>query len=528
MNFYNLRNACFGVLLMTAGSLAAQAPENWHHTDLQKDNTFGISDDRAYEELLKGRKSTPVIVAVIDSGTDTAHEDLKPVLWVNKKEIPGNGIDDDKNGYIDDIHGWNFIGGKDGRNVSDDNLEMARLYKILGDKFKDVDTTKIDKKDEKDYALYKRVKTDLDAQKKEYRQEKEAIENLMRSLEKIEAAAGGQDKVTVASIESFVPENKWDSIAQTYSKKIVAMGAGLGVIRQSLAESQIYFDGMLATKLNPNFNPRDIVGDNYEDASERYYGNNDVMGPESSHGTHVAGIIGAARNNELGMNGIADNVQIMIVRCVPDGDERDKDVANSIRYAVDNGAKVINMSFGKSYSFNKKTVDDAVKYAASKDVLLIHGAGNDAKDNDISENYPNPYYEDGKQAKNWIEVGASTMNNDSTLPADFSNYGKNRVDIFAPGHEIYSTIPGSNYERFSGTSMASPVVAGVAALIRSYFPKLDAVQVKEILMKSVTPVNYAVVVPGSEEGTQSFSVLCKSGGVVNVYQAVELAMKKSK
>lgn len=275
---------------------------------------------------------------------------------------------------------------------------------------------------------------------------------------------------------------------------------------------------------NPSFDPRGIVGDNYEDASERYYGNNDYRGPNGDHGTHVAGIIAAIRNNNLGVRGVADNVRIMIIRVVPDGDERDKDVANGIRYAVDNGATVVNMSFGKAFTFNKQVVDEAVKHAAEKDVLLVHAAGNEALNIDKQLHYPTDTYQGGGTAKNWLEVGACMHVLDSNLAAEFSNWGKKNVDVFAPGVEINSTIPDNRYAAFSGTSMASPVTAGVAALLRSYFPELTAEQVKDVMMKSVTKITIDVVVPGTGK-KEKMTNLCKTGGVVNAYKAVELAMK---
>jgi subtilisin family serine protease len=287
-----------------------------------------------------------------------------------------------------------------------------------------------------------------------------------------------------------------------------------------------HYDVALNYQLNVNFNPRFVVGDNYDDATQRSYGNNDVVGPTAEHGTHVSGIIAGVRTGKPGeQEGIADNAKIMVIRVVPDGDERDKDVANGIRYAVDNGARIINMSFGKGYAYNKKAVDDAVKYAEAHDVLLIHAAGNDHSNNDSVQDYPNCRYEGThKQAGNWIEVGASDV---LGRPGTFSNYGKKTVDLFAPGVKIYSSIPDSAYAYFNGTSMASPCVAGVAAIIREYFPTLTAKQVKKILMKSVTKVTYKVVLPGREDTYVTYKDLCVSGGMVNAYKAVQLALKKA-
>ena len=301
-------------------------------------------------------------------------------------------------------------------------------------------------------------------------------------------------------------------------------------VDEGLSGAIDYFTTQAEYHYNKEFDPRPIVGDDYDDPYQRDYGNNDFEGPDALHGTHVAGIIAAERNNEVGMNGVADMARIMTVRAVPDGDERDKDVAAAIVYAVDNGASIINMSFGKGYSWNKEIVDEAVKYAAKNDVLFVHAAGNSNQNNDITNNFPNDTYEKSgwfskSSADNhWIEVGALGPALNENLPASFSNYGKEEVDLFAPGVAIYSTLPDNEYQNLQGTSMAAPVVAGVAALIRSYFPDLTAKQVKEILMESVTPIDLDVKKPGTEE-IVPFSSLSVSGGALNAHQAVKLAME---
>jgi subtilisin family serine protease len=291
---------------------------------------------------------------------------------------------------------------------------------------------------------------------------------------------------------------------------------------KELKEAVDYYGVIVNYGYNENFDSREIVGDNISNLQEKNYGNNDVKGPDSNHGTHVAGIIAADRNNNLGIKGIADNVKIMVVRAVPNGDERDKDVANAIIYAVDNGAKIINMSFGKSFSPQKEAVDKAVRYAEQKGVLLVHAAGNDSEDIDVNKNYPSKFYLDGKEAKNWIEVGASSAGSDEDLVGSFSNYGRKMVSLFAPGVEIYSTVPDNKYKNNDGTSMASPATAGVAALLMSYFPELTALQVKDILMKSSRKFdNLKVQKPGG--GKVDFNQLSASGGLVNAYEAVKMA-----
>lgn len=498
---------------------------NWQNLDLKKDSVFGISTEKAYTELLKGKKSRPVLVGVLDGGVDINHEDLKRVIWTNKKEIAGNGKDDDKNGYIDDIHGWNFLGSAKG-SVNQEALELTRILRRDKDRFANVTAATVKPADSAAFAQYLLAKIDFEKQTEEAKNAVENISGLKGILDAM-VKKMGKDKPELADFQNF----KAESGIEDRVKKIMVSQLQ-NTTYETFYQSQVvkgleHYQDQLKYNLNIDFDPRPgLVGDNYADVNEKGYGNNDVKGPDASHGTHVSGIIGADRTNDIGIKGVADNVIIMGVRAVPNGDERDKDVANSIRYAVDNGAKVLNMSFGKGYSWNKKAVDEAVKYAVSKDVLLVQAAGNDNKNLDVEKSFPSRIYEDGSIASSYIVVGASGATDDKTLKASFSNYGKTTVDVFAPGVQIYSTVPESKYEAYDGTSMASPVVAGLAALIRSYYPKLTAVQVKEIILKSVVKVDHQIDVEG-EEGAAPKSVpfadLCITGGIVNAYNALKLA-----
>jgi len=506
-------------------------PANWYNLDYQKDGYMGISTEKA-QELLKGKKATPVIVAVLDGGVDILHEDLKDVLWSNPKEIPGNGKDDDGNGYIDDVHGWNFIGGKDGKNVDQDNLEVTRLIRIYEPKYISVlPTTPLSEKERREFVAYQKMITDYTSKMDEASFGKVNYNGLKSELDGIiKAIAKDPKDITKADLDAFQTTTDRQKMAIRVAKKELDNGS-FEKFYADIQDAVKYFSDQTDFHLNKEFDPRSIVGDNYDDVKDHNYGNNDVKGPDAEHGTHVAGIIGAKRNNNLGVNGVADNVQIMAVRLVPNGDERDKDVANGIRYAVDNGAKVINMSFGKGYAYNKKAVDEAVKYAESKDVLLVHAAGNDGQDNDRDKNFPTKYFTDSLdavlgEAKNWITVGASGLKQDSDLLADFSNYGYRSVDVFAPGVKINSTIPESKYKENQGTSMAAPVVSGLAAMIRAYYPSLTAEQVKEVILKSVTKVDQKVKVKSEGSSKRVYlDEISVSGGVVNAYKAIEEANK---
>lgn len=506
-------------------------PANWYNLDFQKDGYMGISTEKA-QELLKGRKASPVVVAVLDGGVDIQHEDLKDVLWTNPKEIPGNGKDDDGNGYIDDVHGWNFIGGKDGKNVDQDNLEVTRLIRIYEPKYISVlPTTPLSEKERREFVAYQKMITDYTSKMEEASFGKLNYGKLKEEVDAVVKKIGKEPKdINKADLDAFQPEGDRQKMAIRIAKKELDSGT-FEKFYTDISDAVKYFTDQADFHLNKEFDPRGIVGDDYENANERNYGNPDVKGPDAEHGTHVAGIIGAKRNNNLGVNGVADNVQIMAVRLVPNGDERDKDVANGIRYAVDNGARVINMSFGKGYAYNKKAVDEAVKYAESKDVLLVHAAGNDSQDNDIEKNFPTKYFTDSVdavvgEAKNWITVGATGLKQDADLLADFSNYGYRSVDVFAPGVKINSTIPESKYKENQGTSMAAPVVAGLAAMIRAYYPSLTAEQVKEVIMKSVTKVDQKVKVKKDGATKRVYlDEISVSGGIVNAYNAIVEANK---
>lgn len=508
--------------------LKKETPKNWFLLDPQTDSVQGVSAEKTYQTLLKDQPSKTILVAVIDSGIDIDHEDLKSVIWTNEKEIAGNGLDDDKNGYIDDVHGWNFIGGKNG-NVDADTYELTREYIRLSKKFLSIDTLKLNKKAAIEFAGYKKVKDKylkLKAKnEQQYNLYNGMYTNLTQSIDTLKAKLK-TDELTPELVKNFQSSDVKLLFAKGFLMNLyknAGEDANISEYMGQLKEGVEYYRVIVKYGYNQDFNSREIVGDNYSNLFEKGYGNNDVKGPDPTHGTHVAGIIAADRKNELGIKGIADNVKILPIRAVPNGDERDKDIANAIIYAVDNGAKIINMSFGKSFSPEKEVVDKAVKYAEMKGVLLIHAAGNDSDDIDVDKNFPTKKYLDGKEAKKWIEVGASAYGADENFVGDFSNYGKKMVSLFAPGVDVYSTVPNNKYKNESGTSMASPSIAGVAALLWSYFPELSALQVKDILLKSTRKFdNLKVIKPGSKEEVL-FSDLSSSGGLVNAYEAVKMA-----
>ncbi len=522
-------------------SAKTDLPKGWHLMDKQQDGFQGISLNKAYEFIRENKlKSKQVIVGVIDSGIDTLHEDLKGILWTNPKEIPGNGIDDDHNGYVDDIHGWNFLGGKDGTDVKDDSQEEARVYYKFKEKFeaKDFNPVTLTGDDLDDYQMWLKAKktvigddapesaADLLILKRFLATAVRSDSILQKEMKKSEYTGNELDSFDVQSADAkkakaiLIYMFKADKIMDMTNKEYLSDFAEIVDRDEKKAEVK---------EKAPKAYRHDIVKDNEDDINDKYYGNNDIMAGDAMHGTHVSGIIAAERDNGKGMNGIADNVRIMMIRTVPNGDEHDKDVALAIRYAVDNGAKVVNMSFGKHLSPGKKWVDDAVKYAQSKGVLLVEAAGNDNANLDSVSNFPNPVFKDTKAtASNWITVGASSdplaEPGFKSYTASFSNYGKNEVDVFAPGTKIYSTLPGGDkYGNLAGTSMAAPIVTGIAALILEYYPNLTPQEVKYCIVKSAEAPAEKVKKPGTDDELVNLSDISISGGIVNAYDAIKLA-----
>lgn len=514
---------------------SGDVPKGWHLLDKTKDGYYGISINKAYDFIrTKNLKGKTVVVAIIDSGIDTLHEDLKEVLWTNPKEIPGNGNDDDGNGYVDDVHGWNFIGGKDGRNVKQDSYEGARVYHMYKDKFggKTIDPNQLTPDDLDQYNMWLKAKKKIEGEGAEQGVDLVMLKRALTSAQKSDSIlrkALNKETYTGTDVDTFTAISSVDKSAKGSLLYLFKANQMMETTNKEFLDGFEEYVGGEERKAEakdkaPQNYRGEITKDNENDITDNHYGNPDVMASTPFHGTHVAGIIGAVRNNGKGMDGVADNVRIMMIRAVPDGDEHDKDIALAIRYAVDNGAKVVNMSFGKDFSPQKKWVDDAVKYAESKGVLLVHAAGNDAKNIDTADNFPNPIYKGSTtKAANWITVGASGDPKAGGLTASFSNYGKKQCDVFAPGVKIWSSIPGGNtYGNAQGTSMACPVVAGTAAFLLEYFPYLTPQQLKYCLMKSSQAPGDKVRKPGTDEMV-NLSDLSESGGVINAFEAAKVA-----
>ena len=513
-----------------------QPPRNWPYLDPVTDSVAGMSLYKAYD-LLKNRPSTPVIVGVLDSGVDIAHEDLKDVIWVNAKETPNNGADDDKNGYTDDMNGWNFMGAKDGTTYEYDQPEITQTYLLLKSKYDKADPAKLSTYEKRQYDTYQTAKKQFLQRYQAGRLKRLAFADTahfwqIASQLSTKLPTTGTSRQAIRAIDVGTDSTAMavrNILSDVYDPQYGPFGLYLQLVRENWTRFRQIGAGEADIAFNPDYNARKAVGDDPANPTERYYGSPTMRIGNSQqlalHGSHVAGIIGAKRGNGRGIDGVADNVRIMPVSVVPaNGDERDKDVANGIRYAVENGAKVINMSFGKRLSPFKAQVDAAIRFAEEHDVLIVHAAGNNGENYDSVPAYPSARYENGQIAQNVLVVGNSTWRIGEGLPSRSSNYGVETVDLFAPGTDILSTLPNNHYASLSGTSMASPNAAGVAALLRSYFPKLTAVQVKDVLLKSSHKPDLVVRKPGRSGDKVPFKNLSRSGGLINAYEAVKMAM----
>ncbi|MCL9807437.1 S8 family serine peptidase [Flavobacterium amniphilum] len=517
-------------------ALPVEVRDCWHNLDIEKDTLAGTSLIRAYKEIIKNKKGKEVIVAVIDTDIDINHEDLKSAIWVNKREIPNNGIDDDKNGYVDDVNGWNFLGNKNGESISYANTEPIRIINRMKKKYNSFNNFNGNKKDSllniKAKRLYKEDSLQLETQKK---YSSLYIDEYKRSVKKLELFFGKRN-YSFPEIDSLYHKNKKGNPELVENILILRKYIRLGMNEATLKKDSLKVIKKQITSFNLNYNDRHIIGDNDLDLSDRFYGNNDVFKNVklTYHGTIVSGILGANRANKKGIQGFSDNIKIMPILAIPTGGyENDKDVALAIKYAVDNGARIINMSFGKTFSANPEWVKEALEYAEKHDVLVIAAAGNDSSNSDLKPFYPIDYNEKtmADYCDNFIKVGGITYTGDSDFLASFTNYGKKTVDVFAPAYFLKTTDANVGYAYRDGTSMSSPIVSGVAAIVRSHYPKLSAKEVKEILLESSVKYDLEVQVPGEAKGTlKPFKELSKTGGVINAYNALLIAKewKKSK
>lgn len=532
-----IQNTPFLLLILASFGLVCPTQEeeifephliDWQHSDALQGKVQGISSQAAYDSM-SGREPEDIVVAVIDSGVDIAHEDLQGQIWINEDEVPDNGIDDDANGYVDDIYGWNFLGGAEGENVAYETKEITRIYRKYREQFENQQAANIPAEKQAEFALYNKAKQ---AYTKEWTQLEKDFDLVLKFGLLYEVSdmhmrqATGKDQFTLADVQAVESNKPKVMEAKAFIKSILQDGFD----REQWHDYQQQVRQQVDYHYNLDYFPREIVGDDPDELQYTGYGNNDVYGTEPVHGTHVAGIIAAVRGNSIGPEGIARNVKIMCLRAVPNGDERDKDIGNAIHYAVDNGARIINLSFGKDLSPQESYVEAAIQHAEKQGVLIVHAAGNKSLNIDHNVFYPNRSL-GSRAAANWIEVGASGRFCNKNLAASFSNYGRKQVDLFAPGVSIFGLAPNNGYDMHDGTSMAAPVVTGVAALVLSYFPSLSAEDLKAVLMESsIKHQRQRVYVPGSTQKKRKktkFKKLSRQGGIVNAYTAVQLALQKA-
>lgn len=500
---------------------------NWYNLHPKKDRVLGAGVNATYQELLPQTKiKKTIVVAVIDGGVDVHHEDLKGKIWTNPDEVPGNGIDDDQNGYVDDVHGWNFLGNADGENINYENYEYIRIIRKYQTLFEDsVCINEIPDSLKSAYKMYWDSQTKYQEESEFYYSQKEQLEKIEENIKlsvEILKPKTLKDKPLLKDIKSVKPSTDKEKAAKKYLTYLLKKGFDYGFLNEARKEIEKYTE----KHLNLDYNARSIIGDDLNNLKDAHYGNPNVKGPDAGHGTFVAGIIAANRNNNMGINGIADSVKIMALRSVPNGDEYDKDIALSIIYAVDNGADIINMSFGKDFSPNKPMVDKALKYAEEHGVLMVHASGNNAENNDEVVHYPHKTLNDSSQIENWLTVGAIASKKNKKMVGVFSNYGQQSVDIFAPGVDVVSLSPENTYDLASGTSFSAPVVTGVAALIWSCYPELTAQELKHLIIESSYDLERKKVflpnVKTREKTKLRFGELSSSGGIVSAYNAFKL------
>lgn len=507
----------------------------WYHKDFAATNVYGVNTDNAYKYLeSKGLKAKPVVVGVLDSGVEVDHPGLIKNMWRNPNEIPNNGKDDDNNGYVDDVHGWNFMGGKNG-DIDVDNMEVTRVVKKYKDVFEGTNST-VNKANQakmpNEFEMYMKSKELFTKKSLEAKQGYETYSRIQQMIPSMIALLNGQP-LTTEAVTAIKPITQEQAMAVSVLGQLVNDPSVKGkapaevqkFLEAQMKEALDYYGPQATKQYNLDYDPRaEIVGDNYDDYTERFYGNNNYEGPDAQHGTHVAGIIAGMPHGTEVQYGVGyKTARIMTVRTVPNGDERDKDVANSIRYAVDNGAKILNMSFGKPVSPGKNIVWEAFKYAQDKGVLLVKAAGNENENIEENIYYPTNFQDVTDPApfiNNMIVVGASTNNNEF-LRASFSNYNQKMVNVFAPGDKIYSTVPDGKYEYLQGTSMAAPLVAGAASVLLAYMPNLTPAQIIEALVKTSNKSSVNAMI--SSNTNNSFNLISQAGGVIDVLKAAEYA-----
>ena len=500
-------------------------PNQWHYSnngDKMFAATTAAGADINVPEAWKLTGGSPsIIVAIVDEGVKYTHPDLAANMWVNPNPSPEFGNQD--------IHGWNFLGNAVGESLRRAGTEPFREYKRLRPRFKDADTSRLTLSAKAEYAYYKQMEraARLDTYIKftEYQRIRSDAFRICDSLMRLKY---GDRETTVADFQRleladttglalplsiaastpvmFTPDMPWHEAVEKIDSEY-----RLSAVRVASLDSL-------------NDDPHIKLGNRPDDFRNFRYGNN-LIGDDPYHGTMVAGVIAAcaATAGEL-----PRPVKILSVRAIPEGDEYDRDVAAAIRYAVDNGAEVVNMSFGKYLSPHRDEVLAAMKYARSKDVLLVMASGNDGVNVDVRPIFPTCRDTKGRRLENQIVVGASTPDG---RVASFSNYGAENVDLLAPGENVRSTAPEGGYDTAQGTSIAAPIVSGVAAVLRSFYPDLSAREIREILIRTVThfPAD-EMPVPGKSETSRMIQgrQVCLGGGILNAQAAMKEASKISK
>lgn len=551
---------CFSAVEAQLVRQEAQTPKkqsdlDWYNCSFDQDGVYGAEVNKAYEFLKEKKIKKRPVVALIGTGLDVEHEDLKQAVWVNPKE-KANGKDDDKNGLVDDINGWNFLGGKDGRVMETITREGDREFFRLKDKYADYITSNgeffkiIDGKrtlvpapeNLSEYVYYKtRVLPESEIAKKYGGWQ---IGYVIREYgdkfkSELETKYPGQ-KITKEQFQTCYDPNGPVDTLRDIAFTLIALGfqvyktEDLSVVYENFvmtAVERAEVEYMNVLKRYGNDGREDVIGDNYLDIKDTRYGNNVLLTSDAALGTMQAGVIGARRGNARGGDGIMDQARIMALRVMAGkGEPYLKDMALAIRYAVDHQADVIVLPQQNTLypEMQKKWMEEAIRYAEDEDVLVIVPAWELSLDLSKQLFFPNRWMTDGKELTNLMVVASSDKYGN---PSMNSNYGAKELDLYAPGVSVYAAYTGDTYQTGTGMGLASASVAGVAALIKAYYPNLTGSQIRDILLASVTSRKGVEVEKGIEVGgkkTQDlflFDDLCLSGGILNAYQAVVAASK---
>jgi subtilisin family serine protease len=536
--------------------------ENWHHL-APEDGVFGAAIERAHaaarESGLRPARR-PITIALIGGGIDISHKAISDIIWVNRRERRINGRDNDRNGWIDDRHGWNFLG-NDTMTINSLSTMGDREFLRLKDKYNHFLFVEDGIAYMFDDELGALVETEPPADMEEF-------EYFLRVVTESELAETNRGVMLAKAVVWYIREIG-HSMRMAYPERVLTRTDFGEFVRaqQSTTAMQdalfAFIDLMFMSANTEDWNTmaafadtefipiqelrheramarrfpreRELIGDDPNDLNDKGYGNNNLLANNALRNTMIAGIIGAG-GGQSEIRGITNNVQIMTLRIEADfGEPYMKDMALAIRYAVEQGADIIQLGATNRLFPRHQShwVEEALRYAEQRNVLVVIPVRDLSSNLDDFPFYPNRNLSTGTLS-NIITVAASDSLGNPFLWANFS---ETELDIFAPGVEIKSAMPGNRYAIDSGSAYAAAMVTGVAAFIKNYFPQITPAQMRQLLIDTVTDRSDAEVekqyraTAGSMRGRIAtdlflFSDLCVSGGILNAERAIKEAGRR--